>query len=129
MVQKVRKHIEKQGYHVVSREPDQETRMRYANIARFSGGGYPASRTSMDLPISRKTIEALTGYYEEGPVLITTSGGSVPLYIFTRYMDLPTISVPIVNHDNNQHQPNENLRLGHLWTGIETLAAILVYVK
>jgi len=130
MVQKLRKHIEKQGYHVISREPDQETRMKYANIARLSGGGgYPASRTSMDLPISKKTIEALTGYQGEGPVLITTSGGSVPLYVFTKHLELPTISVPIVNHDNNQHQPNENLRLGHFWTGIETLAAILVYVK
>ncbi|KPK96158.1 hypothetical protein AMJ80_01510, partial [bacterium SM23_31] len=130
MVQKVRRHIEKQGYHVVSQEPDRETRMKYADIARLSGGGgYPASRTSMDLPISKKTIEALTGYHKEGPVLITTSGGSVPLYIFTKHLGLPTISVPIVNHDNNQHQPNENLRLGHFWTGIETLAAVLVFVK
>ena len=32
----------------------------------------------------------------------------------------------IVNHDNNQHQPNENLRIGHLWTGIETFAAVIM---
>ncbi|MFC1728943.1 peptidase M20, partial [candidate division KSB1 bacterium] len=127
MVEKLRRHVEKQGFHVVSDEPDQETRMKYADIARINDdGGYPASRTSMDLPVSRKTIDALTGYHEHDLVLVPTSGGSVPIYMFNDYFDLPPISVPIVNHDNNQHQPNENLRLGHFWKGIETFAALLV---
>ncbi|MFC1553438.1 M20/M25/M40 family metallo-hydrolase [candidate division KSB1 bacterium] len=130
MVNKVKKHIEQQGYYVTSREPNQETRMKYPNIARVTGGGgYPASRTEMDLPISKKTIDALEKYFGEKPVLIPTSGGSVPLYIFTRDLELPTISVPIVNHDNNQHQANENIRIGHYYTGIETFAAILYYVR
>jgi acetylornithine deacetylase/succinyl-diaminopimelate desuccinylase-like protein len=33
--------------------------------------------------------------------------------------------VPIVNYDNNQHEENENLRLGHLFRGIVTYAALL----
>ena len=130
MVEKVKRHVRRQGFYIVSDDPDRETRMNYANIVKITGdGGYPASRTSMDLPISLLTIEALTGYHDDDVVLVPTSGGSVPLYIFTKYMDLPTISVPIVNHDNNQHQPNENLRIGHYWQGIETFAAILTYVK
>jgi len=28
----------------------------------------------------------------------------------------PIICLPIVNHDNNQHAANENLRLQNLWT-------------
>ena len=32
-------------------------------------------------------------------------------------------SFPIVNHDNNQHAANENLRLQNLWDGIEVFAA------
>ena len=36
-----------------------------------------------------------------------------------------TISVPIANYDNNQHAENENVRLGNLWDGIETFAAIM----
>ena len=35
------------------------------------------------------------------------------------------IGVPIVNHDNNQHAANENLRLQNLWDGIEIYAALL----
>ena len=35
------------------------------------------------------------------------------------------MALPIVNFDNNQHSENENLRLGHLWRGIVSLAAAL----
>jgi hypothetical protein len=30
-----------------------------------------------------------------------------------------------VNFDNNQHSPNENLRLGHFFQSIVSIAAIL----
>jgi hypothetical protein len=33
--------------------------------------------------------------------------------------------VPTVNRDNNQHSPNENLRLGNYREGIQTMMAIL----
>jgi len=130
MVNKVIEHVKREGFHVISEDPDQNTRMQYADIVKIvKRGGYPASRTSMDLEISKLTIEALSDYHDEQVVLVPTSGGSVPLYIFTQMLDVPTINVPIVNHDNNQHQPNENIRIGHYWQGIETLAALLVYVK
>jgi hypothetical protein len=35
-------------------------------------------------------------------------------------------SVPIANHDNNQHNYNENIRIQNLWDGIELIAALLV---
>jgi acetylornithine deacetylase/succinyl-diaminopimelate desuccinylase-like protein len=59
-------------------------------------------------------------------VKLPTLGGSVPLYQFTDVLGVPTVGVPIVNHDNNQHSPNENLRLGNLWSGIEVLAAAML---
>jgi acetylornithine deacetylase/succinyl-diaminopimelate desuccinylase-like protein len=37
----------------------------------------------------------------------------------------PTITVPIANHDNNQHSFDENIRLENLWDGIDLLAALL----
>ncbi|MFC1563163.1 M20/M25/M40 family metallo-hydrolase [candidate division KSB1 bacterium] len=127
MVNTVIEHIKRQGFHVVRNAPDDKTRMKYSLIAQVTkGGGYPAARTSMDLPISKRVVEALAGNRDEETVLLPTLGGSLPLYIFTDILDLPTIGLPIVNYDNNQHQPNENLRLGHLWKGIETFAAILM---
>jgi len=35
------------------------------------------------------------------------------------------IGLPIVNHDDSQHAPNENLRLKNLWDGIDTYAAMM----
>ena len=34
-------------------------------------------------------------------------------------------ALPIVNHDNNQHAANENLRLQNLWDGIATFAVTI----
>ncbi|UCH96461.1 MAG: M20/M25/M40 family metallo-hydrolase [Candidatus Aminicenantes bacterium] len=127
MVQKVIDHIKLQGYHVVTNEPDQETRMKYPFIAKVitAEKGYRAARTSMDLPISKRVIHALTGYSDRKPVLIPSLGGSLPIYIFEDVLKIPFIGIPVVNYDNNQHQPNENLRIGHLWQAIETFAAVI----
>jgi hypothetical protein len=52
-------------------------------------------------------------------------GGSVPLTVIEDAVHAPTIIVPIVNHDNNQHSFDENLRIQNLWDGIEMMAALL----
>ena len=33
--------------------------------------------------------------------------------------------MPIVNHDNNQHGADENIRLGNLWDGIALYAGLM----
>jgi acetylornithine deacetylase/succinyl-diaminopimelate desuccinylase-like protein len=120
-------HLEKQGYHVVEDEPTLETRMSHDRVARVvPSDGYPAFRTTMDLPVSRALIEAVESNMGQTAVKLPTSGGSVPLYVFTDVLGVPTIGVPIVNHDNNQHSPNENLRIGNLWAGIEILASAML---
>ncbi|HYA97577.1 MAG TPA: M20/M25/M40 family metallo-hydrolase, partial [Methylomirabilota bacterium] len=116
--------IRKQGFYVVDREPTLEERRKYARIAKVVyGGGYPASRTLMNLPAARRIVEAVEG--AAGPaVKMPSLGGSVPMYVFEN-LGLPVVGVPIVNYDNHQHSSDENVRLGHLWRGIEIYAAIL----
>jgi acetylornithine deacetylase/succinyl-diaminopimelate desuccinylase-like protein len=124
--QRVIDHIRKQGYQIVETEPDAATRMRYPKLIRVTPGegGYNASRTSMDLPISQMVLR--TAEAARGPVVkLPTMGGSVPLYMIEEILHAPTITVPIANHDNNQHSFNENIRLQNLWDGIELLAALL----
>ena len=38
---------------------------------------------------------------------------------------MPAAIVPTVNMDNNQHSPNENLRLGNFLEGIVILMSVL----
>ena len=52
--------------------------------------------------------------YGEEPILIRTMGGSIPIAPIIDALDVPAATVPTVNMDNNQHSPNENLRLGIL---------------
>lgn len=128
MIKTVIHHIKSRGYHVLNREPTPEDRMKYPLLARVTQTekGYRASRTSMDIPVSRALLKSLEGYREGKPVLLPTLGGSLPIYLFEETLGIPVIGIPIVNYDNNQHQPDESLRIGHLWQGIETFAAVMV---
>lgn len=123
---RVVEHIRKQGYYVVDRDPDPQTRMTHAKVAKVivESGGYNAARMSMDLPISQLVLR--TAESARGPVVkLPTMGGSVPLYMIEETLHAPTITVPIANHDNNQHSFDENIRLENLWDGIDLLAALL----
>jgi acetylornithine deacetylase/succinyl-diaminopimelate desuccinylase-like protein len=78
----------------------------------------------MDLPISQEVIRAAES--ARGQVVkLPTMGGSVPLEMIERALGTRTITVPIANHDNNQHSFNENIRIQNLWDGIELMAALL----
>ena len=122
----VENHIREQGYHIVAAEPDLATRLKYPKLVKAVWEeGYNASRTAMDLPISQAIISAIETSIGEPVIKMPTLGGSVPFYIFTDILKTPAIGVPIVNHDNNQHSANENLRLQNLWDGIEVFAALM----
>jgi acetylornithine deacetylase/succinyl-diaminopimelate desuccinylase-like protein len=117
--------IRKQGYFVIDREPTMEERRAHQRVAKIiNEGGYRASRTPMDLPVSRALIQVIQGATGGNAVIAPTLGGSVPMYIFED-LGLPWIGVPIVNYDNHQHSSDENLRLGHFWRGMEIYGAIL----
>jgi len=123
---RVLEHIRKQGYYVTDRDPDADTRMSHPRVAQVmvEPGGYDAARTSMDLPVSQLVLR--TAESARGPVVkLPTMGGSVPLYMIEQILHAPTITVPIANHDNNQHSFDENIRLQNLWDGIELMAALL----
>ena len=118
--------IKKQGYLVTGDEPNLETRLRNPLIARVvSEEGYPAVRTPMNLPVVKQIIGAVEKAIGQRPVMLPTMGGSGPLWAIDVATRAPQVGVPIVNHDNNQHSSNENLRIQNLWDGIEIFAALM----
>ena len=117
--------IRAQGYFVVDHEPTMDERRAHAQIAKIvDEGGYRASRTAMDLPVSKAMIALVQSATDGRAVIAPGLGGSVPMYIFED-LGLPWIGLPIANYDNHQHSSDENLRLGHFWSGIEMYGAIL----
>lgn len=123
-------HIRAQGYFVTEEEPTMEERRTHEKVARvtMNGGGYPAAMVSMDLPVTRKLTEVVAESVGGDLVKMPILGGSSPMYIFEN-LGLPVVTLPIVNYDDNQHSPDENLQLKFFWRGMEVYGAVLAEMK
>jgi acetylornithine deacetylase/succinyl-diaminopimelate desuccinylase-like protein len=120
-------HLRKQGFFVTSDSVTTAMRLAHPKIARaqWTDSGYAASRTPMDLPISRALVRAITDGLGTPPLIVPAMGGSGPNYVFEQALHVPVIMLPIANYDDNQHAANENLRVQSLWDGIEVYAGVL----
>ena len=127
----IRKHIEKQGYHLTDGPPSDADRATYDKLASFRlGSVQSAERTPMDSPLARWAVAALKSATAPDPggdpVRIRMMGGTVPTDVLVDALHLPFIGVPTVNADNNQHAHDENLRIGNFISGTQTLYSLLV---
>jgi acetylornithine deacetylase/succinyl-diaminopimelate desuccinylase-like protein len=127
LVSKLRAHIARQGFHLVDDDPDEAMRARYSKLARLAivDPYTNAFRTSAADPQAHALIEAVTQAFGSPPVQLRTLGGTVPIAPFIDALGFPAVIVPLVNFDNNQHEENENLRLGTFFDSIVTVAAAL----
>ncbi len=126
MVDLVKQHILKQGYYIIDSIPTENERMKHTKIIRFNHQiAYEAFRTDFDTKIGQWLRKAMTRAFGTTPVQIRTGGGSIPISPFVNTLNIPAVIVPTVNKDNNQHSPNENIRLGNYIEGIKTITAIL----
>ena len=72
----------------------------------------------------RSIIDRLGDYWVKDLVVVPFFGGSFPIFIFKAILDVPSIGVSVAKHDNIQRQPDENIRIGHLWQGIEMFVPV-----
>ena len=122
----IKKHIEGLGYLVLDREPNKKERLENKKIATFTSKvSYQSFRTSLKNEYSIWLRNAIKRGFGEDPILIRMSGGSIPISPFVNTLNIPAITVPTVNRDNNQHSPNENIRLGNYREGVKTILSIL----
>jgi acetylornithine deacetylase/succinyl-diaminopimelate desuccinylase-like protein len=126
LIRLIKEHVEKQGYWVLDREPTAEERTRHPKIATLTSEvSYQSFRTDLDTKVGKWLRKALIKGFGEEPIRVRMSGGSIPISPFVNTLDIPAVSVPTVNRDNNQHSPNENIRLQNYRNGIKTILAIL----
>ena len=127
MVLLVKKHVENQGFHLIEGEPTEEERLTYKKLARFNSKvSYGAFRTEFNTEVGEWLRKGMQYAFGENPIQIRTMGGSIPISPFVITLGIPAVGVPTVNPDNNQHSPNENIRLGNYIDGIKTITAILM---
>jgi len=125
VIEAVRRHVANRGYHLVDGIPDIGTRSSHRLLAGVTGRpSYPGVSTSLDEPAAAVILDAVEAAAGEAPIVMPSFGSSMPLHHFEA-LGTPLVVVPIANHDNNQHGPDENLRVGNLWYGIDLVAALL----
>lgn len=126
LINLIKTHIEDQGYLVLDRVPTKEERLEHPKIATFTSNiSYQSFRTPFDSEVGLWLRSAIQNGYNQEPVMIRMSGGSIPISPFVNTLNVPAVTVPTVNRDNNQHSPNENLRLGNYRNAIKTMVYIL----
>jgi len=119
-------HFWSQGFHVVHDEPTVNERLAHEKVLRVNWrGGYPAFRSTLDSPAARQLTALLTGIDGQPPLMTPTMGGSLPIYLFERALDMPIVILPVANHDNNQHGRDENLRIQNLYDAIAAYAVVI----
>jgi acetylornithine deacetylase/succinyl-diaminopimelate desuccinylase-like protein len=131
MVDGVTAHIRAQGYFIVDHDPDVATLAAHPRIAKIvsqgNSVGSGAWRTDPNDPQAVFATEALRSAWGRDVVRVRTLGGGVPAGAFIDAYHVPVVGISIANYDDNQHSDNENLRLGNLFDGIVTLAAMMNY--
>jgi acetylornithine deacetylase/succinyl-diaminopimelate desuccinylase-like protein len=122
---RIEAHLQSLGYHVIHETPDAKTRRAHDKLVKLEWGpGYPAARTPLDSPAGLAVTSVLDASSATPVLKVPTLGGSIPMYLFEEKLKAPIILLPIANHDNSQHGPNENIRLQNLWDGIAMYAAL-----
>jgi acetylornithine deacetylase/succinyl-diaminopimelate desuccinylase-like protein len=119
-------HLVSLGYTVVS---DENAAARSSNRSRLAYVAWDSGYTSVRVPASTPAVGAvrrlMAQSYGRDPFVLPILGGSLPLFHFVDALGATVITVPMVNADNSQHAPNENLRIRNLWDGIVLMTDLM----
>ena len=126
MVKLIKDHIKDQGYFITSNEPTLEQRKSHSKIIMLKEGSVTNPfRTDLDNNYGLWIESVLKTTFNEDIVKIRIMGGTVPIAPFINELKIPAFILPLVNPDNNQHSPNENLKIGQITYGLKTFYNLL----
>lgn len=91
-------------------------------------GGVKPSRTPMHLDIVQKVIHAVELSHDKAPVVLPALGGTGPMYVFTDILEIPSLTIPYANVDEDNHAPNENIGVKEYLAGIQTTCATILHL-
>ena len=77
--------------------------------------GMPSSYTSPDHPAFDWLLGLLAELGDGEPVALPILGGTLPNYVFTDVLRIPSFWLPAANADNQQHDINEHYILKHFY--------------
>jgi acetylornithine deacetylase/succinyl-diaminopimelate desuccinylase-like protein len=117
---------------VVDQNPDDIFKKLVAHVKKHAPavtvkrlGDMQPSRTSPELKVVRVVTKAVAEAYGESPILQPSLGGSLPDYVWTKILNVPSVVVPYANADESNHAPNENLEVDKFFKGIRCSCSVL----
>ncbi|PRY82303.1 M20/M25/M40 family metallo-hydrolase [Alkalibacterium olivapovliticus] len=84
------------------------------------------SKTPLSHPLVQKVIESVETAYEIAPVVLPALGGTGPMFVFTDILNIPSVTVPYANVDEDNHAPNENMGLKEFYWGIQASSSAIL---
>ena len=89
---------------------------RYApEVSVTSFGGMDPSKTPLESPFTEPICQAIRAAQGAFPLLVPAMGASIPEYVFTKTLGIPTFGVPYANADESNHAPNENMEIARFF--------------
>lgn len=88
-------------------------------------GDMKPSRTPANQDVVKVVTDAVKKSYGTEPVLQPSLGGSLPDYVWTEILKLPSIVVPYANFDEGNHSPNENIGIENFLNGIKCTCQVI----
>lgn len=88
-------------------------------------GSMKPSRTPANLDIVKEVTEAIHQAYQKEPIIQPSLGGSLPDYVWTSTLGVPSIIVPYANFDQRNHSPNENIEVDYFLNGIHCTCHVI----
>lgn len=83
------------------------------------------SYSSVHSPFVAPILRALKSGFGKEPILEPVMPGTLPNYIWTKVAHKPTFVIPLANADQNNHAPNENLRIDQFFSGIKSIVYLI----
>lgn len=105
---------------------DEHVKRRNPDIEVIYHNASAASRTKADLPIMEALSSAVEIAFGKKPIQLPAMGASWgSFHLWGQLMHIPAVIIPYANADENNHGPNENIRIDCFVTGAHTIAQIL----
>lgn len=83
------------------------------------------SRTSADLEVVKVVTQAVHLAYQQQPLIQPSLGSSLPDYVWTKILEVPSIIMPYANFDQRNHSPNENIAIENFLNGIHCTCHVI----
>jgi len=83
------------------------------------------SRTSADLEVVKVITDAVHLAYQQEPLIQPSLGSSLPDYVWTKILEVPSIIMPYANFDQRNHSPNENIVIDNFLKGINCTCHVI----